>query len=228
MSGVGITITRDDATPLLQRINDSAQVAGLSVVIARAIGIQVKDHLVALNAERHRYGRNYYAQAARSVTTKGAGGFAIVSITQIGFRLRLYGGTVKAGKNVSSVTGKLTRFLTIPATPEAYGMRAGEFHDLKVGLAMNPRGQLQFALIRRVSQAISIVRRKKKDGSVHTTVRPGVINGGGEVMFWLVRKVTQRADPSVLPEKREMIATGMAAAEKRIMRLAHRQEGNAS
>lgn len=138
MSGIGITITRDDASPLMARVKDAAQVAGLSLVMARAMGILVKDHLVALNAERGRSGRNWYARAARSVTTRAAGGFALVSVTQIGMRLRYYGGTVRAGKNISTVTGKLTRFLTIPASPETAGMRAGEFNDLDVALVMNP------------------------------------------------------------------------------------------
>ncbi len=214
MSGVGIIISRDDASPLLQRVKDAAQIAGLSLVMARAIGILVKDHLVALNAERHRYGRNYYAQAARSVSARAAGGFALISITQIGIRQRLYGGRIMPGP------GK--QFLTIPAVPEAYGMRAGEFQDLHVGRAMNPAGRIQWALIRRASTAISIARRKRADGTIKTSVRPGEMRAGGEVIFWLVRSVNQRADPSVLPTRQEMIATGVAAAERRLMRLQDR------
>ena len=225
MSGIGIIISRDDASPLLARIKDAATAAGLSQVMARAIAIQVKDHLVALNAERHKYGRNYYARAARSVTAKAAGGFALVSVTQIGIRQRLYGGRITAGAN-----GSGRRYLTIPACPEAYGMRAGEFFDLHFGFAMNPRGRIQPALIRRPSQAISITRRKQSDGTVKTKVHPGQINGGGQVMFWLVHSVTQRADPTVLPSKQEMITTGIAAAETRLRRIADRanQGGNHS
>ncbi len=170
MSGVGVVISRDDASPLLQRVKDAATAAGLSLVMARAIGIQVKDHLIALNAERHRYGRNYYAQAARSVTARAAGGFALVSITQIGIRQRLYGGeiTPKNGK----------RFLTIPADPAAYGMRAGEMQDLKVARVMNPDGRLQWALVRRASSAISFVRRKRKDGDAPSA--GGARDGGND------------------------------------------------
>ncbi len=217
MSGVGVVITRDDLSPLLQRVKDAAQIAGLSLVAARAIGILVKDHLVALNAQRHRFGRNYYARAARSVTAKGAGGLALVSVTQIGIRQRLYGGTI-VPKNGG-------RFLTIPANPAAYGMRAREFSDLKVARVVNPDGRLQWALVRRASQAISFARRKQKDGSVKVTVRPGELRAGGEVMFWLVRKVTQRADPTVMPSRLEMATAGVAAAERRIMRLGSRAEG---
>jgi hypothetical protein len=222
VSGVGIIIDRDDASPLLARVKDAATAAGLSLVMARAIGIQVKDHLVALNAERHRFGKNYYARAARSVSARAAGGFALVSINQVGIRQRLYGGTIRPG------AGK--KFLTIPATPEAYGMRAREFQDLKVGRALNPDGRIQWALIRRASTAISFTRRKRKDGTVKLAVRPGELRAGGEVIFWLVSKVTQRADPSVLPTKQEMAATGIAAAERRLMRLTDRanQGGSSS
>jgi hypothetical protein len=196
--------------------------------MARAMGILVKDHLIAVNAERSRSGRNWYARAARSVTTRAAGGFALVSVTQIGMRLRYYGGTVRAGKNISTVTGKLTRFLTIPASPETAGMRAGEFNDLDVALVMNPSGRLQWALVRRASSAISIVRRKRSDGTVKTAVRPGMLRAGGTVMFWLVRKATYRADPSVLPTKDEMVTTAVTAAERRIQRLTDRANQGAN
>ncbi|MDP2227283.1 MAG: hypothetical protein Q8J78_07370 [Moraxellaceae bacterium] len=222
MSGTGIIINRDDASPLLARVKDAATAAGLSLVMARAIGIQVKDHLIALNAQRHKFGRNYYARAARSVSSRSAGGFALVSINHVGIRQRLNGGTIrpKAGK----------RFLTIPATPEAYGMRAREFSDLKVGRAINPRGRIQWALIRKASTAISFTRRKQKDGSVKIKVRPGELRAGGEVIFWLVSRVTQRKDPSVLPTTQQMAAVGVAAAENRVTRLAARasQGGSAS
>ncbi len=101
-------------------------------------------------------------------------------------------------------------------------MRAGEFQDLHVGRAMNPAGRIQWALIRRASTAISIARRKRADGTIKTSVRPGEMRAGGEVIFWLVRSVNQRADPSVLPTRQEMIATGVAAAERRLMRLQDR------
>lgn len=222
MSGIGVTITQDDATPLLERLKAAALPVGLSLIMARAVGIQVKDHLVALNAQRHKYGRNYYAQAARSVTARGAGGFALVSVTQIGIRQRFYGGRITAGQN-----GSGRKFLTIPACPEAYGMRAGEFNDLKVGMAMNPKGRLQLALIRRASQAISISRRKQEDGSFRYKVTGRQLIEG-EVMFWLVHSVNQRADPTVLPPHQEMVETAVAAGLRRIQRLHDRAMGGAS
>lgn len=220
MSGIGIIINRDDASPLLLRVKDAATAAGLSLVMARAIGIQVKDHLVALNAERHRYGSNYYARAARSVSARAAGGFAMVTVSAIGIRQRLYGGTIRPKK----AGGKLT----LPADPSAYGTRAGEYNDLDRELVLNPNGRLQWALVRRASTAISLIRRKRKDGSVKVSVRPGELRAGGTIMFWLVSKVTQRPDPSVLPTKQEMVATGVGAAERRVMRLAGRNNPGAS
>lgn len=82
--------------------------------------------------------------------------------------------------------------------------------------------------MRRASSAISIVRRKRTDGTVKTAVRPGMFRAGGQVMFWLVRKATYRADPSVLPTKDELVTTAITAAERRIQRLTDRANQGAN
>lgn len=197
----GVTFILDEATPLLERVGSAAAAKGLALVGGRAVGTLVRDHLVALNADRHRYGRNYYAQAARSVHVRSVPQGAAVGISQIGFRQRLLGGTIRAGQNGS---GK--KFLTIPAegVPDAYSETAREHDDLQIARRVNPKtGHLMWCLIRNASTPISIRRRKQKDGSIKTTIKAGAIVGG-EVVFWLVRSVTQRADPSVLPSGEAM------------------------
>lgn len=213
----GLTIVLDEAAPLLERVQSAAQAQGLALVAARAVGILVKAHLVGLNTQRHRYGKHYYLQAAKSVTTqRGNGGIAFVTITQFGFRQRLYGGRIRA-KNV--------RLLTIPEAPEAHGKRAREFIGLDFTFAHNPRtGALQPALVRRAQSLVRPRRVKAKDGTVSlrfarvATLEP-------KVMYWLTPSVLQRPDPTVLPYPEQMQARATEAITARLLRLTQRQAG---
>lgn len=207
----------DEVTPLLERVNNAATAKGLALVGARAMGTLVRAHLVGLNGQRHRSGgTNFYARAARSVTSAIVPQGAATSITAIGFRQRLLGGTIRprAGK----------KYLTIPAREEAYGVRAPEFQDLHFALVETQDGNLRPALVRNWSTAISIHKRKQSDGSFKTSIKAGEAQGG-EVMYWLVRKVTQQADPSVLPYNEQLVAVAVTAIEKEMLRLARGSGG---
>ncbi len=212
MSGVSILL--DEVTPLLDRVKTAAQAKGLALVGARAVGGLVKDHLYGLDGQRHRFGNHYYRQAGDSVTTGIAEKGAVVSITQIGFRQRLFGGTIRA-KNV--------RNLTIPAHPDAVGKRAGEFNDLDFSLQVNPRtGALQACLVRRAQTTIKFRRRKGKDGTAVLKAAP-VATLAPEVMYWLTPSVTQDADPTVLPYAEQMSGRAVGAIKTRLTRLAVRK-----
>lgn len=207
----GVTITLDEATPLLERVKTAAQARGLALVAARAVGSLVKEHLYGLDAKRHRFGRHFYRQAADSVTAGAAPEGAAVSITQQGFRQRLFGGAIYPGN------GK--KFLTIPAVPEAFGTRAGEWTGLKVSRAYDPRtGALRWALVRVLSASVS---GRAKKGKLNRAIAKNL--GIGDVVFWLVRDVGQRADPTVLPTAADMSARGVKAIEDRFLRLALRR-----
>ena len=215
----GATIVLENVTPILTRMSTEASRGGLVLVGGRAAGILVKDHLVKLNAERHKYGQGYYAQAAQSVSVSAVPQGAAITITQTGFRQRLFGGPIDP---------KNGQFLTIPANPDTYGHRASEFPDLEMAKAMDDSGRLRWALVRRPSTPISIRNRKKADGSIQTKIIPGAVRGG-EVMFWLVRHVDQEADPTVLPPDDVIKATALAAMQRRIERLSHADsDGGAS
>jgi hypothetical protein len=211
MSGpLGIVL--DEVNPLLSRLKSAAQAQGLVLVGARAASSLVKKHLFELNQQRHRYGRNYYAQAARSVNVANTSHGAAINITQIGIRQRLFGGTI---------TPKTRKYLTIPADPEAYGKRASEFFDLDFAMAMDPNGRIRPALVRRASTVVQFSKRKKKDGSIKTGFRATALRGG-EVMFWLVRRVTQAPDPTVLPYNEHMTAVAVEAIKSSVVRQATR------
>lgn len=203
----GVTISINEVSPLLARVKSAAQAQGLALIGARAAGQLVREHLFGLDGQRHEYGRHYYAQAARSVTTGIAPQGAAISVTQIGFRLRLFGGVV---------TPKNVKYLTIPATPEAYAHRAREFNDLDFSI-VEREGRLVPALVRRLSTPIRFLRRKQADGSIKTSVKAGAVRGG-EVMFWLVKQTTHAADPSVLPYNEQMTSAAVGAITTRLMR----------
>lgn len=213
MSGTGVIILRDTASPLLRRLQSAVNPAGLSIIVGRAERNLVRDHLFQKNRERHKAGgRNYYTQAGRSARVTTVGTTMILSINQVGFRQRLQGGRIKPG------AGK--KYLTIADPGMAgYGKRAPDFSDLDFGSAINPKtGRMQKALIRRASTSLRYSRRKRKDGSISTSVRPGAVQLA-EPVFWLVRSVNQKPDRSVLPSDRQILRTAETAISTRLNRL---------
>lgn len=219
----GATIILDEVTPLLQRVKTAAAAKGLALVGAREVANRVKQHLLFLNDTRHRAGgSNFYAKAARSVFASVVPQGAAVTIGQTGFRQRLFGGTIVAGQN-----GSGRRFLTIPDpdAPEAFTTRAPEMNDLHLEKRVNPRtDHLQFCLVRNLSTPVSFKRRKGSDGTTTTKIVADK-QQGGQVIFWLVRRVTQQADPSVLPPGDAMIASAKYAINDELARLSWRQTG---
>lgn len=214
MSGVSILV--DEATPLLERVKTAAAAQGIALAGARAVAGLVKEHLYGLDAQRHTFGNHYYRQAGDSVTTAKVPAGAVVSITQIGIRQRLFGGTIRA---------KNAKLLTIPAHPDAVGKRAREFNDLDFSFQVNPKtGSLQPCLVRRAQTTLRYSRRKAKDGGVKVSVR-AVATLQPEVMFWLTPSVTQEADPTVLPYAEQMQLRAVQAMGRRFQRLQGRAGG---
>lgn len=169
---------RDTATPALRSLLDSCAGKNINPVVGRAGVNYLKIHFRKLNAERaNKLGgerTNFYAQAARGTNYTLLPDGVVLGINQVGIRQRFYGGTIKAGKQISRITGKPTQYLTIPACSEAYGKRAGEFYNLR--FRMN---------------------KEKTSGSLSDKTT-------GQTLFWLKKEVTQKEDKSVLPTDQEL------------------------
>jgi hypothetical protein len=213
MSGVNILI--DEVSPLLQRCRTAAQAQKLALIGAHDVAILVKNHLYGLEGQRHQYGRHFYRGAGDSVHTSAVPEGAAVSITQLGIRQRLLGGDIfptNAGA------------LTIPACPEAVGMKAADFpNQLQRKKVLDPKtGSLRWALVRRASTAIAFRHRMRTDGTVKTFVRPSEFRDE-QVMFWLAGHVHQEPDPTVLPYEEQMTLHAVDAIKLRFERLALRQ-----
>ncbi|MBI4027887.1 MAG: hypothetical protein HY360_23080 [Verrucomicrobia bacterium] len=172
----------------------------------RALVNTLRAHFFRLDRERaNQLGgkrTHFYGQVARSVQDPRLDGDTInVSINHIGIAQRYFGG---------EITPKKAKYLTIPARAEAYGKRAREFDDLQI---LFGRGG-PVALVQREQLEITLGRKRKKgDRKVETEE----IVGGG-IFYWLVKSVTQKPDPTILPPENELLADARAAALAEINR----------
>lgn len=183
----------DNTTPFMKRMAIALQQERLRPIIGRSAAGQYRDRLIEKEADSpNKQGwprQNFYGTAARATTFEVVTDGVDVIVSRIGIRQRYFGGTIEAGKGVSSFTGGPTSYLTIPARAEAYGRKAGDFAlQIIFGRGRRPVG---LAL---ASSEIKI--KKTKKGGLK--VSKGALHGG-LMMYWLVKSVTQEADESVLP-----------------------------
>lgn len=208
----------DGATGPLQRMAESVRTPEFRKVVGRAVANRLRKHFSELDSERANTmgGRrtHFYGQARRSVQNPelvGDSGVS-VSINHVGIAQRYFGGPIEADPGHA---------LAIPARAEAYGKRPGEFKDLHLVVF----GELgKAALVQNTQTALSVGRRRK-DGS--RTVSRGEEQGGG-VFFWLVKRVNQRPDHSVLPTESDLQAAASAAGLEYLRTLAARAQDDRS
>ena len=187
-----VTIRNDMAKKFAQL--EQISPAGVNPVIGRAGVNLLRDHFRNLESSRpNRLGgprTHFYNQAARSTHFVTLPDSVALSVNQVGIRQRFQGGEIRP---------RNSKYLTIPAIAEAYGKRAREFNNLRFVMLKNGP-----ALVEAEATQISIGKKGVKNkGSV-----------GGRVLYWLRRKVTQKADPSVLPSPEAIRATALGAVDK--------------
>lgn len=175
--------------------------------MGRSIGGTLRDYLFKQDAQRANTlgGRrtHFYARAARGVQQpRMRSDGLVVSIASVGLGQRYFGGPIKPVSGTS-------KYLTIPATAEAYGKRAREFKNLRFILFASGAAAL-------VERAATKLRRTSSGFKAAGNV-------GGKVFFWLVKSVTQKPDESVLPKPEEMTMPALTAASQFITRIWQRQ-----
>ena len=182
-------VVEDTASPALARVHDFLASDQAQQIIGYAGQRVVRKHLDMLETTRpNAMGAprtHYYGSARRATSFEVVGGGAIeINVAQIGMRLHFYGGTVMAGKGISSSTGAPTKYLTIPAAPEAHGKKASDFDLVLVWANGHP-----------VALALA-------ETSERMTEREGVkaVRRAGKILFRLRRSVDFAPDPSVMPE----------------------------
>lgn len=177
----------DTVTPTGRAVAGALAPKQLNPIIGRSAVGTFRKHLFEVNRTRpNALGgtrTGFYASAARGTSFALVGDSVVVTVSSVGIRQRVLGGTIRP---------KTAKFLTIPVAPEAHGKRAREFGSLV--LVFGPGGR-PIALA--TPEANVTVFRKKRG----TQERIGKSLGkrAGTILFRLVKSVTQRPDPTVIP-----------------------------
>jgi len=183
----------DSITPRMRAAKAAMEPSKLDPLIGRSAVNFLRGHFEKLDASRpNKLGgkrQHFYGGAGRSTHFNTIPGGVRVSISALGLRLQFQGGVVRPGVNPSATSGGPTKYLTIPAVPEAYGHRASDFPNLQPVLRFK-NGQL-----RMIGLATTATPSVGVKGS-HTT---------GTILFWTVKQTVHAPDPSVLPDNQVML-----------------------
>lgn len=191
--GLQITVTGEGiATPA--RVLSALRPAAINPVIGRAGSNAVVKHLRALNTARPNQlgGKRTNFYAGAARGTS----YAVVSDTEVTVTVAQIGIRQRFfGGRIVPTGGR--KFLTIPAAAEAHGKRAREFSDLEVVFGLGGR-------------PIGLARKAQGKRAF------------GTILFRLVRSVTQRPDPTVLPTSADLGAAIAPAVQSHIERAIRR------
>jgi len=184
----------DQVIKLLSRLRSAlTDRTALHKSIGGTAELLTRQHLTTLAKTRHATANKlgakpsgHLARAAESVKGDGTNEAATVSITSPGMR-RAFG-------DVTITPGAGKKYLTIPATAEAYNRRAGSFNDLRLAFFKN-------GLLALVKAEQSSVADRRQSG------------GRSEVYYWLKKSVTQKQDRTLLPPDDDYTAAAVAGVK---------------
>lgn len=179
----------DQVSPTGRALAGALVPAQLFPVIGRSAVGTFRKHLFEVNRTRpNALGgtrTGFYASAARGTSFETTGDGVTLTVASVGIRQRVLGGTIRP---------KTAKFLTIPVAPEAHGKRAREFGNLVV--VFGPGGR-PIAL---ATPAVNIIQYRKKRKS-QERIGKSLGRRAGTILFRLVKSVTQRPDPTVIPSQ---------------------------
>lgn len=128
--------------------------------------------------------QGFWENCGRSTTATAASDAVRIVVNAVGLRLLVKGGTV-VPKGVSKLTGKKLQYLTIP-TALGYGKRASEVH----------------------------VKPERVGGRLGLVLDTPDAETNPQVYFWLVRRVVNHGDNTILPSKEAVRSAGAEALRK--------------
>jgi hypothetical protein len=177
----------------------------------KAIEVCLRDHFLRRNSQPNKMGwtpRNFWSRIRNATAFVDATNQkATVAIADPAINQKVFGGTIKP-QRVSN--------LALPATAMAYAAgspREGGTPALKFMFAFDP-GQDRWrpALVAAENYARRLTRGKRK-GELTKAQGDKATEGVGVVWYWLVRKVTQDADPAALPSDNDIQAAIYGSVE---------------
>jgi hypothetical protein len=162
---VAIRITQDDATPALERMQQSLSGQQLAAACAEPLTALVQRHFFGLGTNKKGWhSTGFWERASYATNWQSDGSGVDIVCSQLGVRQRYYGGDINPDKK---------KWMTIPAEEEAYGHTAKEFSNLR------------FVLFRPDLAALMTKDEKKHVlfwlvKGVHQNPNPGVIPSDAE------------------------------------------------
>ena len=188
---------KDSVTGFAQEMGESFRTRRFNPALAAGVLKMVKGHIRALPKNKMGWpSQNYWQEAAKSAfSTTTPTGFTI-TIPQAGFNMHVTG-------EPHTIEPRNARLLTIPAVPEAYGRRAGEFQNLRIAYYRKGGQLVPFALVEKSEPG------QKGPHKIQLRTGKSVAKGEtGKVIYWLRDHVTTHPyDPSPVPSEEEIQQT---------------------
>jgi hypothetical protein len=168
----------------------------------KAVEVALREHFLNRNSEGNKMGwpsNNFWARIRRSTAFQDATNEkATVAISDPAINQKVFGGTIKPQRTTN---------LALPATAMAYtagSPREGATPALKFMFAFDPASdRWRPALVAAENYARQLTKGKRKGELVKASGDKAKV-GAGIVWYWLVRKVTQAADPRALPPDQDV------------------------
>ena len=183
----------DTATPTLTALQNVMKPRAIAANIGEAEVLLFQNHF--RNAPPNKYGypsTGFWKGAVRATNYTATDAGVTINVNQVGVRQRYQGG------DIYPTGGR--KYLAIPARAEAYGKAPGEFNNLQLAFRRTGGRVQAFALVEAAATQIKLGRKNKSGQRSYDTQ----VTGGG-VYFWLVKHVHQNPDPSVIPDRRDMM-----------------------
>lgn len=210
---ISIEVPRD-LSASLSGIGQRAQAAAVEAAQA-GIEVALRAHFRALQQRPRQDGLNpvgfWDGVGGRSVAeqihlSEPTGDSATVEIASPELAHKLSGGTIKAADYHKT-------YLTIPATDAAArALQGARSFNAKIAWVPHPDGGVRPALVA-AGHYLAVTKRRGQTRQRHTQNPAAATAGAGDVLYWLVRQVTHRAQPDAMPTQDTLTDAAYEAAQ---------------